>query len=151
MTFTRLSPLMFGARGIAPIGYAAFAFALGVTAGVLIRRTLAAMAITLVVFAAVQFIMPTVVRPHLIAPVHVTAAFNANDAMQVMTTSAHGSSVSTMTLMGNFTRPAPGSCRTRPSLRLARCSPGRPRQHAPGAAPLSNATTGWTACICASR
>jgi hypothetical protein len=33
--------------GIAPAGYAAFAFALGVTAGLLIRRTLPAMAVTL--------------------------------------------------------------------------------------------------------
>ena len=32
---------MFGARGIVPIGYAAFAFALGVTVGMLVRRTAA--------------------------------------------------------------------------------------------------------------
>ena len=31
---------IFGLRGLAPVGYAAFAFALGVTAGVLLRRTL---------------------------------------------------------------------------------------------------------------
>jgi len=35
----RLDPAIFGERGIAPVGYAAFAFALGVTAGMLIRRT----------------------------------------------------------------------------------------------------------------
>ena len=38
---------IFDARGIVPIGYAAFAFALGVTVGVLVRRTLPAMAILL--------------------------------------------------------------------------------------------------------
>jgi len=59
----RFAPLLFGARGITPIGYAAFAFALGVTAGVLIRRILPAMAITLAVFAAVQIIVPNWVRP----------------------------------------------------------------------------------------
>ncbi|WP_067456702.1 ABC transporter permease subunit [Actinomadura macra] len=64
----RLAPLMFDARGIAPIGYAAFAFALGVTVGVLVRRTLPAMAITLAVFAAVQIAMPLFVRPYLIPP-----------------------------------------------------------------------------------
>ena len=37
------SPELFLARGIAPIGYAAFAFALGVTAGLLLRRTVPAM------------------------------------------------------------------------------------------------------------
>jgi hypothetical protein len=33
----RLDPVTFGARGIVPIGYAAFAFVLGVTVGVVIR------------------------------------------------------------------------------------------------------------------
>jgi hypothetical protein len=42
---SRFSPLVFDARDIAPVGYAAFAFALGVTVGVLVRRTLPAMAI----------------------------------------------------------------------------------------------------------
>ncbi|MGH3201525.1 MAG: hypothetical protein ACRDOA_05765 [Streptosporangiaceae bacterium] len=61
---------MFTQRDITPIGYAAFAFALGVTAGMLIRRTVPAMAITLAVFAAVQVVMPLWIRPHLITPVH---------------------------------------------------------------------------------
>lgn len=64
----RLEPLMFGARGIVPIGYAAFAFALGVTVGMIVRRTLPAMAITLAVFVAVQIAMPLLVRPHLLPP-----------------------------------------------------------------------------------
>lgn len=66
---SRLEPLLFPTRGIVPIGYAAFAFVLGVTVGMLVRRTLVAMAITLAVFAAVQAAVPAVVRPHLIAPV----------------------------------------------------------------------------------
>ncbi len=57
-SLNRLTPLLFGASGIAPVGYAAFAFALGVTAGVLIRRTLPAMAVTLAVFAVIQIVMP---------------------------------------------------------------------------------------------
>jgi hypothetical protein len=67
--FPRMEPLLFGTRGIVPIAYAAFAFALGVSVGMLVRRTLAAMAITLAVFVAVQVAMPQLVRPHLIAPV----------------------------------------------------------------------------------
>jgi len=63
--FARMEPLLFDARGIAPIGYAAFAFALGVTVGMLVRRTVPAMAITLVVFVAVQVAMPLLVRAHL--------------------------------------------------------------------------------------
>jgi hypothetical protein len=77
--FPRLSPLLFDARGIAPIGYAAFAFALGVTIGMLIRRTLPTMAATLAVFAAVQIAMPLLVRPHLIAPTRFTTAITATN------------------------------------------------------------------------
>jgi ABC-type transport system involved in multi-copper enzyme maturation permease subunit len=70
--FARMAPLLFDTRGIVPIAYAAFAFALGVTVGMLVRRTLPAMAITLAVFVAVQIAMPLLVRPHLIAPVRST-------------------------------------------------------------------------------
>ena len=62
--------------GIAPAGYAAFAFALGVTAGLLIRRTLPAMAVTLAIFAAVIIAFPFWVRPHLIPPVQTTSALS---------------------------------------------------------------------------
>lgn len=68
----RLDPLMFDARGVAPLGYAAFAFALGVTAGVLIGKALPAMTLTLVVFVAIQILMPNLVRPHLLPPAHRT-------------------------------------------------------------------------------
>ena len=62
--------------GIAPAGYAAFAFALGVTAGLLIRRTLPAMAVTLAVYTAVIIAFPTWVRPHLIPPVQATSTLS---------------------------------------------------------------------------
>lgn len=48
--FPRLHPLVFAARGIVPVGSAAFAFVLGATLGVLLRRTLPAMALTLGVY-----------------------------------------------------------------------------------------------------
>jgi hypothetical protein len=72
----RFVPLIFGARDIAPIGYAAFGFALGVTAGILVRRTVPAMAVTLAVIAAVQIIMPATIRPHLIPADHTITAFD---------------------------------------------------------------------------
>ena len=62
--------------GIAPAGYAAFAFALGVTAGLLIRRTLPAMAVTLVLYSAVIIAFPIWVRPHLIPPVQATSTLS---------------------------------------------------------------------------
>jgi hypothetical protein len=77
--FPRMGPLLFAARGIVPIGYAAFAFALGVTVGTLVRRTLPAMTITLAVFVAVQIAMPLLVRPHLLAPARSTIAISSSN------------------------------------------------------------------------
>ncbi|HUA29472.1 MAG TPA: ABC transporter permease [Streptosporangiaceae bacterium] len=62
--------------GIAPAGYAAFGFALGVAAGLFIRRTLPAMAVTLAIFTAVIIAFPIWVRPHLIPPVRATSALS---------------------------------------------------------------------------
>jgi hypothetical protein len=99
--FPRLSPLLFAARGVAPLGYAAFAFALGVTAGALIRKTLPAMALTLVIFAAAQILVPNLVRPHLISPVQVTNAFNAKQNNELMISAPSDK----MTVVGSFNRP----------------------------------------------
>ncbi|MFG1946220.1 ABC transporter permease [Nonomuraea sp. NPDC048826] len=72
-----MAPLVFGARGIAPMGYAAFAFVLGVTVGMFVRRVLPAMALTLAAFAVVQLAMPMLVRPHLMTPA--TGAFELGE------------------------------------------------------------------------
>ncbi len=80
--FSRMEPLLFAARGIVPIGYAAFSFALGVTVGMLVRRTVPAMAITMTVFVAVQIAMPLLVREHLIAPVRATVEINGSNLDQ---------------------------------------------------------------------
>jgi hypothetical protein len=77
--FPRMEPLLFGTRGIVPIGYAAFAFALGVTVGMLVRRTIAAMAITLAVFVALQVAMPLLVRGHLIPPTRSNVEITASN------------------------------------------------------------------------
>ncbi|MFK8845113.1 ABC transporter permease [Streptomyces sp. Ac-502] len=76
----RFSPLLFSARGIAPLGYAAFAFTVGACAGLLIRRTVPAMAVTLAVFAAVQILMPVAVRPYLQEPVHTDVALDLSQS-----------------------------------------------------------------------
>jgi hypothetical protein len=69
----RLAPGIFSQSGIAPVGYAAFAFAAGVTAGLLSRRTVPAMAVTLAIFVGVVwFAFPVWVRPHLLPPVQIT-------------------------------------------------------------------------------
>jgi hypothetical protein len=73
----RFSPVIFATHSITPLGYAAFAFALGVTAGVLLRRAVPAMAVTLAIFAAIQVAFPLWVRPHLLPPRHITAAISS--------------------------------------------------------------------------
>jgi hypothetical protein len=64
----RLTPVSFAMRGIAPVGYAVFALVLGVAAGLVLRRTVPAMAVTLAVFTLVQVAVPLWVRPHLLSP-----------------------------------------------------------------------------------
>jgi hypothetical protein len=70
----QFSALIFVTHGITPLGYAAFAFALGVAAGAMIRRTVPAMAATLAIFAAIQIAMPLWIRPNLFPPHHTTVA-----------------------------------------------------------------------------
>ena len=66
---SRFGAMTFGARGVVLVGYAVFAFTLGTSVGLLLRRTLPAMAVTLLVLVAVQLAMPLLVRQHLIDPV----------------------------------------------------------------------------------
>jgi hypothetical protein len=77
VNLNRFGSGMFGERGITPIGYAAFAFTFGVTAGLLIRRTLPAMAATLVAFVGARLATTYWVRPHFAAPVRASLALNA--------------------------------------------------------------------------
>jgi hypothetical protein len=102
----RLLPAVFSERGIAPIGYAVFAVALGVTAGMLIRRTVPAMAVTLAVFTAVQFAMRAI-RPHLIAPVHLISAITAVSGVQLFL--PPGSSTAGTTLIPGAPGNLPGA------------------------------------------
>ncbi len=84
----RFSSLMFATRGITPLGYAAFAFALGTAIGALFRRALPAMAVTLAIFAAVQVAMPLGVRPHLIPPDRMVTTFASVQAEDIGTLAA---------------------------------------------------------------
>ncbi|HEX4832041.1 MAG TPA: ABC transporter permease [Trebonia sp.] len=74
VNLSRLSPGMFGERGLAPVGYTAFAFALGVAAGALIRRTVPAMAVTLAGLTGARLAVTYGVRPRLLTPLHATGA-----------------------------------------------------------------------------
>jgi hypothetical protein len=86
----RFSTLIFDSQGLVPLGYAAFAFLLGVTAGVFIKRTIPAMAVTVVVFALMQVVWGTWIRPHLITPLHAVYSI-ASVALQSIGSSGNGS------------------------------------------------------------
>ena len=80
MSEGRFGPFVFPTHGITPLGYAAFGFVLGVAAGFLIRRALPAMAVTLAIFAVVQFATSLWARPYLLPPSQTTAAIEAAGA-----------------------------------------------------------------------
>jgi hypothetical protein len=73
----RFSAGLFGARNLVPLGYAAFGFAVGVVASLLIRRTLPAMAVTLAVFLGVRLAFTQLVRAHLLAPVQLATSLSS--------------------------------------------------------------------------
>ncbi|WP_406037455.1 transmembrane transport protein [Micromonospora sp. NBC_00898] len=74
----RFSALLFGARGIAPIGCAVFGFIFGAVTGLLVRRTLPAMALVFLAVIAVQFAVPNLLRPHYLPAERVTVAMSAD-------------------------------------------------------------------------
>ena len=78
VTANRFSPASFGMHGFVPAGYALFAFALGATTGLLFRRTLPAMAVTLAGFVAVRAVVAEWIRPHFMSPVTEAVRLNPN-------------------------------------------------------------------------
>ncbi len=72
ITMERFTPGPFDERGVVVMGYALFAFALGITAGVILRRMLPAMAVTMVGFVAARLAFTFLVRPHLMSPVQIS-------------------------------------------------------------------------------
>ncbi|NUT46843.1 MAG: transporter [Saccharothrix sp.] len=75
----RITPPVFAARGLAPVGYAAFALVLGVAVAIVVRRTVPAMAVTLVLYAAAQLVFPIAVRPHVLPPTDEVVAITADN------------------------------------------------------------------------
>ncbi|MFI7214290.1 transmembrane transport protein [Micromonospora maritima] len=74
----RFSTVLFGARGVAPVGYAVFALVLGAVTGLLLRRTLPAMAVVFLVVVAAQLAVPNLLRPHYLPPERITVPMIAD-------------------------------------------------------------------------
>lgn len=65
----RFSVLQFDTQGITPIGFAVFAVSIGIALGTWLKRTMAAIGLTLVVVLAAQIVIGNHIRPHYMAPV----------------------------------------------------------------------------------
>jgi hypothetical protein len=77
-------PGQFDVQGIVPVGYALFAVALGIAAGAILRRTVAALATTVGVFAAVRIVIAEYLRPHYMTAVSKTYALAAGELAPVL-------------------------------------------------------------------
>jgi hypothetical protein len=68
----RMAPSGFDVEGLVVPAYALYALAVGVLAGLLLRRTVAAMTAALVAFAATRLIVLSFLRPNFLTPLHRT-------------------------------------------------------------------------------
>ena len=74
----RFSPAMFGIFGIVPFGYGLFAFALGAATGVIFRKSLPAMATTVVAYVGARLAVTYWIRPHFESPLTTSLKLGAN-------------------------------------------------------------------------
>ena len=87
----RMDPSVFTSRGIVAVGYAAFAFALGVAAGALARRVLPAIAATLFGFVGARIAVTLWIRPHLLSTREALVPVTAGKGVQFNSTPAGAS------------------------------------------------------------
>jgi hypothetical protein len=113
------------AQGIAPVGYALFAVALGLAAGAIMRRVLPALATTLGLFVALRIVIANLLRPHYLHALRLTQRVGATavpkGAYWQLTTGIRGASGTTVPRienalieLGNFslsTAAVPAACR----------------------------------------
>ncbi len=78
----RFAAMTFASRDLVPLGYAVFALTLGTAAGLLVRRTIPAMAVTLAVFVGIQILVPALIRPSLLPSTTVNLPINKTTAAQ---------------------------------------------------------------------
>jgi hypothetical protein len=76
----------FDHRDLVPVGYAGFAFAVGVAAGIVIRRTVPAMACALMTFVGARLAIAHWVRTYLLASAHTTLPLSSAQHLGFMQT-----------------------------------------------------------------
>jgi len=124
----RMIPLLFGSRGILPVAYAVFAFLLGVTTGMLLRRVVPAIAATLAIYVGAVAAMPLWVRAHLVPAQHETIALDPQNLMGISispdsgTIDVVGEQIEGAWTVGNRTITSDGTTFTGP-VDLTTCGP----------------------------
>jgi hypothetical protein len=86
---SRLTPISFAMRGIVPVGYAVFALMLGTLIGLILRRSVPAMALTLAIYVLIQIAVPLWIRPHLVPPTTTTMVIS-RDTLDGITADGSG-------------------------------------------------------------
>jgi ABC-type transport system involved in multi-copper enzyme maturation permease subunit len=71
-TGDRFQPGIFDQQGLVPVAYAVFALALGIAAGAVLKKTMPAMAATLVGFVGLRVLVASLARRHFVSPVKST-------------------------------------------------------------------------------
>jgi ABC-type transport system involved in multi-copper enzyme maturation permease subunit len=99
---------------LSAIAYTLFAFTLGVCAGTIVKKTVPAMAITLVIFVAVRILIAVFWRPYFLPPVVSLTPFNSTQDVPQKNVILVGS-VSTVDRQGNPVDAYNGVCKSPPS------------------------------------
>jgi hypothetical protein len=109
-----LTPSTFDRRDLVPVAYALFAFVFGATAGLLLRRTLPAMVVTLFGFIGLRYLVEDYLRPRYMTPLKTTVAFNplnpgvstnvVNSSDQIVSQETIGRSGRVLSVNGNVGR-----------------------------------------------
>jgi hypothetical protein len=76
----RMSPAAFDVEGFVVPAYTVFALSIGVLAGIVFRRTLAAISVAAAAFVATRLGVEKLLRPHYLAPLHRVASGTAPSA-----------------------------------------------------------------------
>lgn len=128
----RLTPIAFAMRGIVPIAYVVLALVLGAVVGAVLRRSLPAIAVTLLVMTFLQIAVPRWVRPHLMTPVSATVVLSESNLDSINLDTSGGQSRITVRpahkgdwVLSNATVGKDGMPVALPAW-LATCLPGPP-------------------------
>jgi secreted protein with Ig-like and vWFA domain len=105
-------PLTFALLGVTFAAWTLLAYALSAFLGALLRRTIPAMVLTLVIYIVLAMQTATAIRPHYAAPVTVpssSAAANNGWVISIFAKSAAGQEISQQGLYATFQQQAPAS------------------------------------------